>query len=94
VCLGWDDTLEWFALMGITPVPALYDGVFDETLIRKLWQAKDSVSREGYVVRLADSIGYGEFRSKVGKFVRRGHLQTVKHWMHGQRVEQNGLAAG
>lgn len=94
VCLGWDDTLEWFALMGITPVRTLYDGVFDEALIRSLWKAKDWDQREGYVLRLADPVGYGEFRSKVGKFVRRGHVQTVKHWMHGQGVERNGLAAG
>jgi hypothetical protein len=92
VCLGWDDTLEWFELMEITPVPVLYDGPFDEALIRKLWQAKDWNLHEGYVLRVADSIGYGEFRSHVGKFVRRGHVQTVKHWMHGQGVEPNGLA--
>lgn len=28
VCQSWDDTLEWFALLGITPVPVLYDGLY------------------------------------------------------------------
>lgn len=92
VCLSWDETLEWFALMGVTPVPVLYDGVFDERAIRALYDAKDWEAREGYVLRVAGEIGYGEFRAKVGKFVRKGHIQTTKHWMHGQRIEQNALA--
>lgn len=92
VCLSWDETLEYFDLMGITPVPVLYDGVFDENVIRRLWTAQDWSACEGYVVRLADSIPYNEFRTKVAKFVRKGHVQTVKHWMHGQRIEVNGLA--
>lgn len=92
VCLGWDETQEWFALMGITPVPVLYDGIFDEKMIRQLWNAKEWERREGYVVRLAGEIGYGEFRHKVGKFVRKNHVQTVKHWMHGQRIERNLMA--
>ena len=75
----------------ITPVPVLYDGLFDEKAIRKLWDAKDWGQREGYVVRLADPIGYGEFRHKFAKFVRKGHVQTVKHWMHGQPIERNIL---
>lgn len=91
ICLGWDETLEWFSLMEITPVPVLYDGLFDEKAIRKLWDAKDWGQREGYVVRLADPIGYGEFRHKFAKFVRKGHVQTVKHWMHGQPIERNIL---
>jgi hypothetical protein len=37
-------------------------------------------------------IHYGEFRTKVGKWVRAGHVQTAKHWMHGQPVEKNILA--
>lgn len=92
VCLGWDETLEWFSLMGVTPVPVLYDGIFDEKVIRSLWNSKDWEKNEGYVVRLADSFGYGEFRHKAAKFVRKGHVQTAKHWMYGQQVERNLLA--
>lgn len=92
VCLGWDETLEWFDLLGITPVPVLYDGIFDELAIRRLWSARDWANREGYVMRLAEPIPYGDFRHKVGKFVRKGHVQAVKHWMHGQPIKPNGLA--
>jgi hypothetical protein len=92
VCLGWDETLEWFELLGVRAVPVLYDGVFDERVIRQLWGQADWDRREGYVVRRADAFTYGEFRHTVAKFVRRGHVQTVKHWMRGQSIERNGLA--
>lgn len=91
VCLDWDTTLEWFELLGITPVPILYDGVYDEKTIKSLWSEKDWGTREGYVVRTADEIGYGEFKKKLGKFVRANHVQTSKHWFHGQVIEKNGL---
>lgn len=91
-CLSWDDTLDWFTLMGVVPVPVLYDGPWDEKKVRSLWNPKDWATEEGYIVRVADQFRYGEFRSKVGKFVRKDHVRTVKHWMHGQAIEKNGLA--
>lgn len=94
VCLSWDDTLEWFQMLGVTPVDVLFDGVFDERAIRALFNAsRDWSSREGYVVRTADSFSYGDYRSHVAKFVRKGHVQTTKHWMHGQPIVRNSLAA-
>lgn len=93
VCLPWDETLEWFALIGIQPVPVLFDGIFDEKAIRKLTDSLPWDRTEGAVLRLADAIDYRDFRTQVGKFVRKGHVQTVKHWMHGQRIEKNLLAA-
>jgi hypothetical protein len=91
-CLSWDETLEYFNLMGITPVPVLYDGIYDETAIKALYNPKtDWQTREGYVIRVADGFAYGQFRTSVAKFVRKNHVQTVKHWMHGQAIEQNGL---
>lgn len=93
VCLPWDETLDWFALLGVTPVPVLYDGPFDAARLRALWSQRDWAKTEGYVVRTAGAVGYGEFRTKVGKFVRRGHVQNQKHWMYGQPVTPNALAA-
>lgn len=92
VCLDWDSTQEWFALLGICSVPVLYDGLYDERLIRGLWSDRDWGKHEGYVMRLAEAFEFGEFRRSVGKFVRRGHVQTTKHWMYGQPVTRNGLA--
>ena len=93
-CLSWDDTLEWFELLGIAPVPVLYQGVYSEAAIQALYDSKrDWSDREGYVVRTIDGFNYGGFRNHVAKFVRKGHVQTNKHWMMGQRIVQNELRA-
>jgi hypothetical protein len=91
VCLSWDETLEWFSLLGITPVPVLYDGIYDEAAIRKLWTDDKWENTEGYVIRVADQIPYSRFKYDYAKFVRKGHIQTVKHWMYGKPMVKNGL---
>lgn len=78
ICLSWDDTEEWFELLGITSVPVLYRGMFDEKEIKSLFY--DGI--EGYVVRLENSFSYDEFGSSVAKFVRKNHVQTDSHWMY------------
>jgi len=88
-CLSWDETLEWFSLLGITPVPVIYEGIYDEDLIKNI--KIDTEKEEGYVLRTRDGFSYGEFRKYVAKWVRPAHVQTTKHWMHGQPVIPNGL---
>lgn len=90
-CLCWDDTVEWFRLLGVQSVPVLFDGIYDENKIKALWNDADWESREGYVLRIADQISYSDFRHSVGKFVRANHIQTVKHWMYGQPIVRNNL---
>lgn len=87
-CLSWDDTTEWFRLLGITPVPVIYDGIFNPSLTKLQF---DENKQEGYVLRLAKSFTLSGFRTSTGKFVRQDHIQTVKHWMHGRQIIQNGL---
>lgn len=90
VALSWDDTLEWFDLLGITPVEVMYDGIYDEEAIKKLYKDSDWETLEGWVMRVADSFSYSQFRHSVAKFVRKGHVQTDKHWKEGD-VKPNGL---
>jgi hypothetical protein len=92
VCLSWDDTALWFDLLGIKIPPVLFDGIWDEKIIKGLYNEKtmyDTV--EGFVVRLADSYSYSNFKNSVAKYVRKGHVQTTKHWFFGQAVEPNKL---
>ena len=87
VCLAWEETLEWAALLDLPTVPVLYAGRWDETRIRSLYQPTWSGDElEGYVVRLSGAFPYGQFR-------RAGHDQTRPHWWQGQQVVRNGLAA-
>ncbi len=92
VCLSWPETVEWFHLLGIKHVPVLFRGLYDEKTVRELWNPDRWDSSEGYVMRLEEEIPYSDFKQKVGKFVRKNHIQTVKHWMHGQKMEVNELA--
>jgi hypothetical protein len=90
-CLPWNLTLEYFELMSITPVEVIYDGIYDEQKLRKLATDLDTVTEEGYVLRIADGFSYADFRHSVAKYVRPNHVQTVKHWMHGKPIVPNQL---
>jgi hypothetical protein len=89
--LSWGDTVDYFSMLGINPVPVLYSGVWDEAAIRNLSNGLNLVETEGYVVRLADSFHYDDFGSSVAKFVRADHVKTDKHW-RSQQLVPNGLA--
>jgi len=96
--LTWDQTLEWCALTGVTPCPVIYHGPYDEKLIKQLYAEflKKNAHREieGYVIRVDESFHFSDFKYKVGKYVRKGHVQTTRHWMHGQAVIPNKLKPG
>jgi hypothetical protein len=88
VCLSWDETMEWFELLSIVPVSVLYDGIYDEAIIRKLSTSEQWANSEGYVIRRADNFTYGNFRKSVGKYVRKNHIQTDQHWLQ-SALEKN-----
>jgi len=89
-CLSWKDTMEWFEILEIVPVPILYEGIFNEDVVKKI--AKETIARggEGIVVRLADSFKYEDFPRSVAKFVRKNHVQTDKHWSTSE-IKKNNL---
>ena len=79
-CLNWDETKEWLSLLGIKHVPVLYDGIYDEKLIKTLWNPL--LNAEGYVIRIADSFEYHAFKDNVAKFVRPNHVTSDTHWKY------------
>lgn len=91
-CLPWNETREWFELLGITPVPVLYIGPWNQQTLHRIEAGLDFAKDEGYVVRTYDGFKYSEFKSSVAKFVRAGHVQTTKHWRAGRSFTPNGLA--
>lgn len=85
-CLSWDETLEWSALLGLPLVPTLYRGEWDEKVIRGLFREQhDGNQCEGYVVRVARSFHYKDFKRSVGKCVRAEHVATSRHWKWAKR---------
>lgn len=81
LCLSWDDTIDIFTKVGITPVPIIYRGIYNEGLARDLVNTLNLDKVEGYVVRITDSFDIDSFDQCLAKFVRRGHVQTDEHWM-------------
>lgn len=98
-CKSWDETMEWFEELGITPVPVLYRGIFDEKLLRSLVDTMDLEKQEGYVIRVADSFTVDfsdtkhddeQFAKYIAKFVRKGHVnEDSDHWMNKEIIKNN-----
>jgi hypothetical protein len=83
-CLSWVDTIEWAQLIGVEVVPVLYEGVFDEGLLRNI--VVDTTCSEGYVVRNSGAFAFEDFSLNVAKWVRTNHVQSDEHWMHKEVV--------
>jgi len=91
--LGWNQTVEWAALLGLKTVPVLYEGVWNEQAVRELIPTNFNKDEcEGYVVRTADGFHFRDFRHCVAKWVRPNHVQTHAFWRT-QRVIPNELGA-
>lgn len=87
-CLSWEETLEWCQLLGLQSVPVLYQGLWDEKLIRQ-WKVETLYDDplEGYVVRWQDRYHFDHFQQANAKWVRPNHVQTDQHWMHAQIIK-------
>lgn len=93
IALSWDETEEWATLLNLPLVPVLYRGIWDEKLVRGLYNPVFNGNPcEGYVVRPARAFTLAEFKTHVAKFVRKGHVQTDEHWMNA-KIVPNELSA-
>ncbi len=82
-CLSWDDTVAYAEMLGLSTVPVLYRGIWDEAAIKSAWTGESQLGSEseGYVARLAGSFEYADFGKSVAKYVRKGHVQPDSvHW--------------
>ena len=78
---SWDRTLERFTELGIVPVRTLYRGPHTPDLFESVAGALDPRKQEGFVVRVADAFAEDDLPTRVGKYVRAGHVQSEEHWM-------------
>lgn len=88
VCLSWDETLDWAALLGLATPHEFYRGEWDLEIVQSIEVDTDQV--EGYVVRTEDGFDYASFQQNIAKWVRKNHVQTDEHWMFAEIVP-NGL---
>ncbi len=88
--LSWDDTVEYAKIMGLTLVPVLYRGLWNEAELHRIEDQLDSVTDEGYVVSVTRSFRISEWRRCAAKYVRAAHVRTSQHWMF-QEIVPNKL---
>lgn len=88
LCLSWKETLRWTEILGLTTAPVLYEGEYNEKVIKSL--LVDTSVSEGYVVRNAESFNYEDFDKNVAKWVREDHIQGKTHWMY-KSITPNSL---
>jgi hypothetical protein len=82
ICLSWPETIQWAEKLGLTTVPVIYQGIYDERLLKKLYSKTfEGDACEGYVIRLSDRFSFNDFDRSVAKYVRPGHVQTDDHWL-------------
>ena len=90
LCLSWDDVEETCELLELQTVPVIYRGIWDEKKIKGISTKTfpsfsgphdGPTNGEGYVVRVAESFPYDQFRQNCAKYVRKNHVQTDQNWM-------------
>lgn len=90
-CLSWEDTLEWFKLLDITPVPTIAENIgYHEKLLTMIGEDIVNQGKEGIVVRNRDSFLIDKFSQNLAKYVRANHVTTSEHWLH-SKLSQNKL---
>lgn len=78
--LSWDSMVEWCSLLGLDPVPVLWRGQWNEKKVRSFHETLDLNRQEGYVLRVVNQFHFESWKHFVGKWVRKGHVQTDTHW--------------
>lgn len=91
-CFPWDFTVSCFEGLKIHPVDVIWKGIFDEKSIKDLSKKIDTSKIEGFVLRIEDGFYMNDFTKCVAKFVRKGHVNTDKHWMN-SKLEKNEILA-
>lgn len=92
--LSWKDVEEYCGLLGLNTVQVINKNftVRTEEELREITTKFAHISikqgHEGIVVRNINS--FKDFQSNTAKFVRKGHVQTDKHWMF-KTIERNEL---
>ncbi|MFA5599149.1 MAG: RNA ligase family protein [Phenylobacterium sp.] len=92
VCLSWDESLEWFEMLGVAVVSTFYVGEYDRELIQNKFEKEyDLKKTEGYVIRIYGSFHYRQFTKSIAKWVRKNHITENDHWFFGRAIERNKL---
>jgi hypothetical protein len=94
VSLPWEDVVTYAQVLELPTVPILWKGVWDSFNPALLHEMMDFTKQEGYVVRPIGPYTLREHATRVGKYVRKGHIANSHgHWTR-HKLEWNGLVEG
>ena len=91
---SWSDVAEWSKLLNLHNVPIVKENITFKTeeemreITTKMAKRVISQGQEGIVIRLSNS--FTDFSSSTAKYVRKGHVQSDKHWAH-QKIKVQRL---
>jgi hypothetical protein len=92
IWLSWPEVEEWAAKIGAETVPVVDKRVFEyPDHVYEIYPKADRLiqnGHEGIVIRSALPFHYGQFESRLGKYVRENHVTTDEHWRQ-QAIVQN-----
>lgn len=100
IWLSWPKVEEVADELGLPTVPVIYVEENDEPTYTNKNMLYDEVYNEarkvvdnggeGIVIRTKYPYHYGQFEMKLGKYVRKNHVKTDKHWKN-QRITPNRI---
>lgn len=78
IALSWDEMVDWCELYDLRPVPLLWRGVFDKTMLNTFHHLLSTEQQEGYVMRVSSRIQH--WSKETAKWVRSNHVSSDEHW--------------
>jgi hypothetical protein len=98
--LSWPSVVEIAHELGFPTVPVVTmtndhdEGEYThpQNFIRDILTYGESIvddGGEGLIVRSKFPFHYGQFGTKLGKYVRPNHVKTAEHWKHTEVIENN-----
>jgi len=93
--LSYFDMVKEATRMGFKSVPVVFRGIFEtEKKLKDFLDdeiKKDSYwggEREGFVIRTPNEFPIEDFSENVVKYVRKGHVQSDKHWKENWKKQE------
>lgn len=100
IWLSWPETEMVAEELGFPTTPVIYcEDEDDKETFETPHEARETLIQyarqvikeggEGIVVRTKFPYHYGQFKNRLGKYVRENHVKTDTHWSHKDVVENN-----
>lgn len=81
IILSWEEMKIYSKKLNLPLPQELYNGPFDLKILEKLSLKINEETQEGFVFRITENFLEKDYDKYVGKYVRKNHVITDKHWL-------------